>query len=178
MKHIYQIFSPLILILLLGTSCQSTPHTAQKIELANVLENKVQVSITLEKDQSGQFILSATFTPQDPNLHFYSKDIPITGINGIGRPTLLELPKDSPMQIIGDLKESVSPQIPNTPPLELLTYPAGAITLSLPILLPGGNNWIEDEVIVSYMACDENGCRPPVQKKSIAINIPGNELFQ
>ncbi|MBK9207632.1 MAG: hypothetical protein IPL71_04735 [Anaerolineales bacterium] len=76
MKHIYQIFSPLILILLLGTSCQSTPHTAQKIELANVLENKVQVSITLEKDQSGQPILSATFTPQDPNLHLYSKDIP------------------------------------------------------------------------------------------------------
>jgi len=56
----------------------------------------------------------------------------------MGRPTLFELSKDSPLQVIGELIESVSPQAPTTPPLELLTYPAGPVTLSLHILLPMG----------------------------------------
>lgn len=177
MKHSLGIFVFLVLILT-STSCQAVPSLGESIELATSTENNVKVSITLVHESNNQFILSATFTPQDPSLHLYSKDIPKTGINGLGRPTLFELSKDSSMRAISELTESASPQVPATPPFELLTYPAGSVTLSLRILLPDGNNWINDEVIVTYMACDEQGCRPPIQEKSIAIKIPGKGIFQ
>ncbi len=179
MKYASQIILLFILVLLFGVaSCQNAPRSGQTLELANFTENKVQVTITLSSADNGQSILSAIFTPQNPSLHLYSKDIPKTGINGLGRPTLFELSKDSPLQVIGELIESASPQAPTTPPLELLTYPAGPVTLSLHVLLPNGNNWINDEVTVTYMACDEQGCRPPVQQKPIAITIPGKGFFQ
>ena len=177
MKYLLNI--PIFLILIVTTiSCQAAPALSDSLELATSTENNVEVTITLERVNNVQFILLATFTPQSPSLHLYSKDIPKTGINGLGRPTLLELSKGSPLQAVSELAESVSPQMPTTPPLELLTYPAGPVTLSLPVLLPEGNNWSDDEVIVTYMACDEQGCRPPVQNKSIAIKIPGKGLFQ
>ncbi len=179
MKRSLSIFIFLILVIT-SASCQpaSVLEPGQTLELAIATENKVEVTITLERGNNDQFILSAIFTPQDSGLHLYSKDISKTGINGLGRPTLLELSKDSPMQAVSELMESASPQAPITPPFELLTYPAGAVTLSYQILLPNGNNWINDEVIVTYMACDEQGCRPPVQQKPITIKIPGKGLFQ
>ena len=167
-----------LLLILSSVSCQRAPARGGTIELATSTENKVDVVITLERTNNDQFVLYATFTPQDPGLHLYSKDIPKTGINGLGRPTLLELSKDSFMLAVSSLTESISPQTPATPPFELLTYPAGPVTLSLHILLPDGNSWVNDQVIVTYMACDEQGCRPPVQQKPIAIKIPGKELVQ
>jgi len=169
-----------LLALIGSASCQaaSVLEPGKTLQLATSTENYVDVTIALEREENDQFFLSATFTPQAPSLHLYSKDIPKTGINGLGRPTLLELSKDSPLQAVSELIESASPQTPATPPFELLTYPAGAITLGLHILLPNGNNWINDEVIVTYMACNEQGCRPPIQQKPIAIKIPGKGLFQ
>jgi len=159
-------------------SCRAAPALGESLKLGSSAENNVEVTITLERGNDDRFVLSATFTPQSPSLHLYSKDIPKTGVNGLGRPTLLELSEDSPMRAISELTENVSPQTPATPPLELLTYPAGPVTLSFHILLPEGDSWANDEVIVTYMTCDERGCRPPVQQKPIAIRIPGRGLFQ
>ena len=177
MKYLLNIFIFLVLILT-SISCQAAPASSGPLQLATSIQNNVEVVITLERGDSNQDILSATFIPQSPSLHLYSKDIPKIGVDGLGRPTLLELSKDSPMQAVSELTESSSPEIPTVPPLELLTYPAGPITLSLPVILPDGNTWSDDEVFVTYMACDETGCRPPVQNKSIAIKIPGRGLFQ
>lgn len=175
----YLLNFPIFLLLIAATiSCQAAPALGESLELATSTENKVEVTITLAYVNNDQFILSASFIPQSPSLHLYSKDIPKTGIDGLGRPTLLELSTDTNIQIISKLTESVSPQVPATPPLELLTYPAGPVTLSMSILLPDGDNWINDEVIITYMACDEQGCRPPVQQKPIAIKIPSRGLFQ
>ena len=177
MKYLLNIFIFLVLILA-SISCQAAPASSGPLQLATSTQNNVEVVITLERGDDDQDILSATFTPQSPSLHLYSKDIPKTGVDGLGRPTLLELSENSPMQAVSELTESALPQKPATPPLELLIYPAGPITLSLLILLPDGNSWTNDEVFVTYMACDEMGCRPPVQNKSIAIKIPGRGLFQ
>ena len=51
-------------------------------------------------------LLAATFTPNDPLFHVYSKDIPRGGVNGLGRPTLLELAPGSKMQAAGPLSAS------------------------------------------------------------------------
>ena len=181
MKRISQKIIPVLLILIGLTSCQpaSVLEPGQTLELAISAENKVEVTIALTRSEDGQFILSATFTPQLLDMHLYSREIPRDGVDGVGRPTLLELAEDSALKANGELIESTVSSASSSFDSEgLLLYPAGPVTLSLPVLLPDGNNWVDDEVIVTYMACDDRGCRAPVQQKPIAIKIPGSGLFQ
>jgi hypothetical protein len=182
MKHISQITMLFFLLALIGaTACQPAPvlEPGQTLQLATSAENKVEVTIALIRNEDGQFILSATFTPQLLNMHLYSKEIPRNGVEGVGRPTLLELAEGSALKANGEVTESiVSSQSSSFDAEGLLLYPAGPVTLSLPVLLPDGNDWVNDEVIVTYMACDDRGCRAPVQQKPIAIKIPSMGLFQ
>jgi hypothetical protein len=179
MKYISHISLPFIFTLLFSTvSCQNVPQTNQTIELATVAENKVQVTITLSTSENGQSVLSAIFAPQDPSLHLYSKDIPKTGLEGLGRPTLLELTEGSAITASGQLSESVQSQPLTSGPADLLVYPQGVVTLSMPVRLPNGSQWINDQVQVTYMACNEQGCHPPVEEKIIQIQIPGRDLIQ
>jgi hypothetical protein len=178
MKYAFQI---ILVVILLGTaSCQpaSMLESGQTLVLAKSTGNKVEVTIALTHSEGGEFTLSATFTPQLASLHLYSREIPRNGIEGVGRPTLLELAEGSSIKPNGAITESVAASQPPLDPTGLLIYPAGPVTLSLPILLPDGNNWINEEVIVTYMACDERGCRAPVEQKSIAIKIPTTGLFE
>ncbi len=154
------------------TACQNTSSTDQTHELATFIENKVEVTISISSDKNGQALLLATFTPQDASLHLYSKDIPRNGVDGLGRPTLLELTAQSQMKAAGKLSESIAAQIPAFEPKDLLVYPAGEVTLTLPITLPEGNDWVDDEISVTYMACSDTGCRAPVIDKIIPVRIP------
>jgi hypothetical protein len=45
--------------------------------------------------------------------------------------------------------------------------------LSLPVELPPGADWIEDEIAITYMACSASQCKPPVVGKTIPVRIPG-----
>ncbi|MBI5838708.1 MAG: hypothetical protein HZB19_01270 [Chloroflexi bacterium] len=161
-------------------SCQPAPSLApgDSLQLASSAQNDVEVIIALERGESDQFTLAATFTPLEPGLHIYSKDIPRKGVDGLGRPTLFEIPPSSAIQAIGEAMENVTPQCPASGPQELETYPTGPVTLRIPIILPDGNQWLRDQVSVTYMACDEKGCRAPVENKLIAIQLPGNEIIR
>jgi hypothetical protein len=170
-------FNVLILIILLSTiSASCAPAQSEPIALASFTENFVGVSVTLERASGGGTFLSATFTPSEGH-HLYSKDIPINGLEGLGRPTLLELPEESQMTVLGELIESVQAQEPDFEPKELLVYPAGPVTLKLPVELPPGNDWIDDEIKITYMACSDYQCKPPVEGKIVSIRIPGAKLF-
>jgi len=168
-----------LLILLTTTACLQIPRTQVlfPLTLATTTENNVTVSIQLLKKNEDKYLLSATFTPME-EAHLYSKDLPITGIDGVGRPTLLELSFESQIKPVGELIESAPSQEPETEPKALRVYPVGAVTLSLPIELPPGTNWVEESVRVTYMACTESGCKPPVMGKLISIQIPGANLIQ
>jgi hypothetical protein len=161
-------------------SCRPTVSLApgETLQLASSTENDVEVVIALQRGENDQFILSATFTPLEPGLHLYSKDIPHKGVDGLGRPTLFELPSDSEIAALDEAQENVSPQCPISGPQDLEIYPTGAVTLRIPILLPDGNEWLDEQVSVTYMACDEKGCRAPVENKLIAIKIPANKIIQ
>lgn len=135
----------------------------------------MDVSIRLDRASDGNALLVATYTPQ-PGYHLYSKDIPRTGVDGLGRPTLLELTSESHMRALGNVIESVAAQTPNFEPKDLWVYPAGAVRLSLPVELPSGTSWVDDIVSVSYMACGENGCKPPVMGKIVSIRVPGRDV--
>jgi len=146
------------------------------ISLASFTENYVAVSIFLETDSTGNYSLSATFTPPD-GYHLYSKDIPLKGVDGLGRPTLLELTNESRTKVNGKLIASLKAQEPNFEPKDLLVYPAGKVTLSLPVELPSGVDWLSDEIKITYMACSASQCKPPVLGKIILIRVPGASVF-
>ena len=154
---------------LFTTSCES--QISFPYQLAAFSENYVTVSISLDENSNGEYLLSAKFTPLD-GYHLYSKDIPLIGVDGLGRPTLLELEKESHMKSLGELIESVSAEPPTFEPKELLVYPSGAVTLSLPVELPSCTKWVEDVVKVTYMSCSERGCKAPVTGKLVPVHIP------
>jgi hypothetical protein len=155
-------------------SCTFTP--VETISLASFTENYVEVSVYLECNAQGNCLLSTTFTPPE-GFHLYSKDIPISGIDGLGRPTLVELTGNGQIKAVGEWTESVQAQEPEFEPKELLVYPLGPVTLSLPIELPSGNGWIEAELEVTYMACSANQCKPPVLGKRVLVRIPSVDIF-
>lgn len=155
-------------------SCQmrNSPRSPQTRELGSATENGVRVVVRLAESANDHFALSATFIPLESDLHLYSKDIPRNGANGLGRPTLLELSKDTKITVLGGLTESVQAQVPDLEPKDLLVYPPGEVTLSLPIGLPPGACWLDENVSVTYAACSDKGCKPPVIGKKIAVRLP------
>jgi hypothetical protein len=161
--------------LFFGVYVSCTPAAEEPISLASFTENYVAVSIVLEQNASGNYLLSATFTPPE-GYHLYSKDIPVTGIDGLGRPTRLALTSNSLMRSVGGLIESVKATVPEFEPRELLVYPLGAVTLRLPVELPPGVDWMEDEISVTYMACSASLCKPPVAGKILTVRIPGADM--
>src|SRR5438477_5209006 len=78
-------------ILAIGAAVWRLSTTASVTELASFTEHGVSVRIVLEKSVSGQMQLSSTFTPTNHDFHLYSKDLPRDGLQGMGRPTLLEI---------------------------------------------------------------------------------------
>jgi len=160
-------------VIVVASSCTSQVNLP--LPLASFTENEVTVSISLDKNADGDHFLSATFTPPD-GYHLYSKNIPLTGVDGLGRPTLLELTEESQMKSLGGLVESISAEVPNFEPKELLVYPSGAVTLSLPIELPSGDNWVDDVVKVTYMACTDGTCKAPVTGKLVAVRVPSADM--
>jgi hypothetical protein len=159
------------------TLASCTSSQSEQISLTSFSQHYVDVSIFLERDPEGKYLLSATFTPPK-GYYLYGKDIPITGVDGLGRPTLLELTSNSRMESTGTLIESVKADLPEFGPKELLVYPAGAVTLRLPVELPPGNGWMEDELQVTYMACSASQCKPPVVAKHLLVPIPGADMLE
>ena len=166
----------LITILLL-TACGTKPELepGSPLKLASFTENSVTVSLTLEADSAGQAFLTATFTPSDPTFHLYSIEIPRDGVNGLGRPTLVEPAPNAKIQSTGPLIASAEAKDADIDGLPI--YPAGAVTLRLPVTLPAGSGWFEDSILVTYMACGSGVCMPPVIGKIIPVRIPGADAI-
>jgi hypothetical protein len=166
-----------LIVLLLLTACGSKPDLkpGSPLNLTSFTENSVTVTIAIELDSTGQAWLAATFAPTDPTFHVYSMDIPRDGVDGLGRPTLLELVPGSKMQAAGSLTasaEATDEDIDGLP-----TYPAGPVTLRLPITLPAGSGWFDETVSVTYMSCGSGVCNPPVIEKIVSIRVPGAEAI-
>lgn len=139
--------------------------------LAQHQQNAVEVTLQLERDQAGALWLAAVFRPE-PGLHLYSKDIPRAGVDGLGRPTLLELPANTSIQLMGVLTESIASMEPPFEPKDLRVYPEGPVALRLPVRLPAGASPVRETIFVTYMACNQTGCRPPVENLALVVEMP------
>ncbi|MFN8381298.1 MAG: protein-disulfide reductase DsbD family protein [Anaerolineales bacterium] len=175
LKYRFQFSFLLLVLIILVTSCSG--KKADLIPIGTFAKNSVTVSIYLGKTQNGNDALVASFAPPK-GFHLYSKDIPRGGVDGLGRPTLLELTSDSQIKSAGEIIESAPAQIPDFEPKDLLVYPAGVVTLTLPVTLPTDKKWSEDEVSITYMACSDSGCKAPVVNEVISVHIPSTNSSQ
>jgi len=159
------------LTVLLSACVSPAPAFVSPRRLAAFNQNDVSVTIALQQDASRNIFLVATFIPLSGD-HLYSKDIPRNGIYGEGRPTLLELTPRSAMRAIGTLSASVNDEVSSMGMDSLLVYPDGPVTLKLPVTLPAGRGWYDDQVSVTYESCSQTTCKTPVIGKLLRVRVP------
>src|ERR1700690_3036732 len=84
-KRFINLLAIFLLLVLLSVSSMPQPSRGRggSLLLASYTDptNKVTVSIKLTHPKEGYFFLEATFIPPS-GYHLYSKDLPLTGING------------------------------------------------------------------------------------------------
>ncbi|NTW04456.1 MAG: hypothetical protein HGA19_24865 [Oscillochloris sp.] len=143
------------------------------LHLAEITEHGVHVDISLERRWISTPVLVARYTPDEPRGHLYATNLPREGVNGVGRPTLLEIPPQPGMRAVGSLSADHSPLIQQMAGLSapLSIYPDGPISLRLPITYVAGPATLS----VTYMACSSEGyCMPPVIDRKVTVIFPGD----
>jgi heme o synthase len=135
-------------------------------------ESGVQVQVRWLPDSGA---LEATFTPLEPGFHLYGTQLADDGVDGVGRPTRLAvagaLTQAAPAQALSDAPLTRLSGLPTAVPL----YPAGPVTLRLPVrrarTAAGGVEapaWAQ----VSYAACNDLACLPPVTGRQLVLSLP------
>ncbi len=132
----------------------------------------VQVDLTLEHRSDAPCVLAARYTPLRERFHVYSKDLPPDGVNGLGRPTRLDIV--SGLVATGELSADATTSDLKTEGLDevLPVYPDGPVTLRLPVRVTGNGN---AQVKLSYMACSAFTCLPPTAR-TLEINLSNCEM--
>jgi hypothetical protein len=116
------------------------------------------VSVAIHLTGDGTKLLT-TFTPQRPGFHLYSVGLPAGGIQGLGRPTRVEvagaLRSRGPLTAESPLRMLAMQGTDLTFPV----YPDGAVTTELPVAVDANG---DAKVLVSYAACSAEECLMPV----------------
>jgi hypothetical protein len=173
----------IVLSLFSISSCNQTSQTGsptypfRSIKTLSAFEkNGVQVDIVLEEDAKQVLIIATTFSPIEAGYHLYSKDLPLKGIDGVGRPTLVKIEFPN-LTVESRTYESVMPinlyLEGFSQPFPI--YPEGSITLRTPISIPIDKvaKQISGHAYITYMACSDSGtCLVPVIKEKLEIELP------
>lgn len=177
MKQTFIFIATLFLIFLLA-GCQKearTPPQEQAYSLLTFSKNSVEVEVRLEAETLESAQLVAVFTPTEPTLHLYGLDMPLTGIDGVGRPTRVAIVSGA-IETAGELKADVTATDYTFPTLEkpFPLYPDGPVTLTLPVKLPASMPELQEAVLsLTYMACSSEGvCKPPVTDWQATVTLP------
>jgi hypothetical protein len=123
------------------------------------------VAVAMHLSADGKKLVT-TFTPQRPGFHLYSVSLPADGIEGLGRPTRVEvsgalhsrgpLTADSPVRMLAMQGTDVTFPV----------YPDGAVTTELPVAVDAHSS---AKVVVSYAACSLQECLMPVSAHPVAL---------
>lgn len=161
-------------VTLAAARCGGAPSTvAREWPLVEVAEHEVTVALRATVDAGGQTWIAATFTPTRAGFHLYAKELPQSGLSGIGRPTLLELGEEGPLAARGALVADKTPELLHVEALNLSfpVYPAGPVTLRLPVTVaPGAAR--RATLSVTYLACSDTVCLAPVSRKPVTVTLP------
>ena len=143
----------------------------RRTALAAFTEKNVAVEIALEQDGRGGAAIAARFTPSRAGFHLYGKDLPRGGLDGIGRPTLLEIVGPAPKKA-GAMTADSPVETLDVPLLGVSfpVYPAGPVTLRQPVVLPAEAG--DAELSVTYMACSDRTCLAPAIDRRVRVRLP------
>jgi len=132
-------------------------------------------------DASLRGMLTVTFTPLQPGFHLYSMGLPAEGIDGVGRPTRVE--------VGGALRSMGLPATAEPVRLESIAglaqpmpvYAAGAVTLWVPVAIGTGASGARaadamtvEQVWISYAACSGQLCLAPVTRHLVKVRLSGS----
>ena len=143
-------------------------------ELAAFRLNGIDVTVWLDKDTAGRDWLAARFAPVEAGVHLYSKDLPANGIDGLGRPTALRIAEGGGLTVAG---VAIADRTVESEHVELLNqtlpvYPAGPVTLRIPVVVERAAPRRQADLLLTYMACGGDGCLPPVIDHRISVTWP------
>lgn len=139
------------------------------IPLISFAKHGVLVKLAVKYGEEGQTWITARFDPLDGTDYLYSQDSPMDGINGIGRPTRLELSGD--VTRTGPIETSVAATEKTFDDIEGVfnVYPPGQVLISHPVQIADVPIATFD-VSVTYMACSNLGiCRPPIVRQTLQV---------
>jgi len=168
----------LLFIILRNDTVTGYQYIEARNELYSFEQNYVKVTIYLEYDAGQLPVICALFEPMLKGYHLYGRNTPKTGVDGIGRPTLIELKSNSSITARGEIVESktaiIDPYSDPSLSAPLYIYPDGPVALRLPIgITATTGKALSGIIFITYMTCGSNGlCTAPVVDKAINITIP------
>jgi hypothetical protein len=170
-RRVGLVFTLLPMALALGKAGQSP---TQRLTVARFVENEVGVEVFVERGAAGTLRLGGTFTPLLAQFHVYSKDLPKRGVRGLGRPSLIQIVSPGAIYPAGALEANrpTNDVFIEALNLTLPVYPEGPVTLSLAVRTSRGHESKPTVLSITYAACSERTCLPPVIDKRISVAIP------
>ncbi|WP_030774167.1 MULTISPECIES: hypothetical protein [unclassified Streptomyces] len=132
-------------------------------------ENGVTVTLSVADWKASKGTLTAVFTPEKKGFHLYSTDLPPTGIEGVGRPTAVDvtgvLKTDGKLTAAADVRSLSVPGVDAPMPV----YPDGPVTTTLPVRADGNG---DATVLLGYASCSaEEGCTIPVADHPVHLRL-------
>jgi cytochrome c biogenesis protein CcdA len=150
------------------------PATGFPAAVHDDLSGSVAIEV-VDRDGPRAVIQARFAPPQRPGqvYHLYSKDLPPDGIEGVGRPTLLRVPVGGPLFARGPLVADAPEHRLASDGVTYPVYAPGPVVLRLPVGLPQGDGDLVDAMVeVTYMACSETTCLPPVEGAVVRLAVP------
>ncbi|WP_329389347.1 protein-disulfide reductase DsbD family protein [Streptomyces sp. NBC_01351] len=151
------------------TACGEQPAGgADAAPTTSFTENGVTVTLSLSDWQARNGTLTAVFTPEE-GFHLYSTDLPPTGIEGVGRPTAMDV--TGVLKAGGKLAAAAEVRTISLPGVDapVPVYPDGPVTTTLPVRADGNG---EATVLLGYASCNEReGCTIPVSDRPVHLRI-------
>ncbi|MEU9234238.1 hypothetical protein [Streptomyces subrutilus] len=136
-------------------------------------ENGVTVTLSVSDWQAPNGTVTAVFTPEE-GFHLYSTDLPATGIEGVGRPTAVDV--TGVLRAAGKLTAAAQARTISLPGVEapVPVYPDGPVTTTLPVRADGDG---DATVLLGYASCSaRDGCTIPVSDRPVHLRVTGDGL--
>ncbi|MFZ3495424.1 hypothetical protein ACODT5_19730 [Streptomyces sp. 5.8] len=157
------------------TACGGQPAKTGSAPTTSFTENGVTVTLSVSDWQPPRATLTAVFTPEEKGFHLYSTELPATGIEGVGRPTSMDvtgvLRADGKLKAAADVRTIRVPGVDARVPV----YPDGPVTTTLAVRLDGkgdGGGNGDATVLLGYASCSsEEGCTIPVSDRPVHLHV-------
>lgn len=158
-----------LLFLAALAACGEQPAKTASAPTTSFTENGVTVTLSVSDWHPPQGTLTAVFTPEEKGFHLYSTDLPATGIEGVGRPTAMDV--TGVLRADGKLTAAAEVRTISVPGVDgpLPVYPDGPVTTTLPVRADGTG---DATVLLGYASCSSHeGCTIPVSDRPVHLRI-------